>query len=73
MPMSNSQGVSADFKVQSKPRGRYENLLVLLLYSLLTVAMTYPAILFLRQGKPSLAGISSRYSQNLDGVRSKLR
>jgi hypothetical protein len=45
--MSNSQGVSADFKVQSKPRGRYENLLVLLLYSLLTVAMTYPAAIFL--------------------------
>jgi len=48
MPMSNSQGVSADFKAQSKPRGRYENLLVLLLYSLLTVAMTYPAAIFLR-------------------------
>src|SRR5438105_1182669 len=48
MPMSNSQGVSADFKVQSRPRGRYENLLVLLLYSLLTVAMTYPAVIFLR-------------------------
>jgi hypothetical protein len=46
--MSNSQGVSDDFKVQDRPRGRYENLLVLLLYSLLTVAMTYPAAIFLR-------------------------
>jgi hypothetical protein len=46
--MNNSQGVSDDLKAKGRLKLWHENLLVLLLYSLLTVAMTYPAVLFLR-------------------------
>src|SRR5437016_3389173 len=46
--MTNSKGVSVDFKVQGRLQRACENLLVLVLYSLLTVAMTYPAVIFLR-------------------------
>ncbi|HET6888135.1 MAG TPA: hypothetical protein VFH87_09455 [Candidatus Udaeobacter sp.] len=46
--MTESQSVSAGFKARAGARPWYDNLLVLLLYVVLTVAMTYPAILYLR-------------------------
>ena len=46
--MNNSRRLSANSTAGRNPKRPHEYLLILLLYSLLTVAMTYPAVFFLR-------------------------
>jgi hypothetical protein len=46
--VNNSHSLSTSHRQREDRNGRYENLLVLLLYVLVTIAMTYPAVLFLR-------------------------
>ena len=46
--MNNSQSLSAYANAKGGLKHAFENSLVLLLYALLTIAMTYPAVLFLR-------------------------
>src|SRR5437763_7489217 len=46
--MVNSQAPSASHTTGARPKRRYETALVLLLYVILTIAMTYPTAFFLR-------------------------